>query len=694
MSQIDATLHAVAILGHPHMFPLRAGGKRPPYGFRWQQRASQDVRELANLQRQHPGCNWGVATGLSDLLVIDVDEHQHSGSTSLRALIEEHGPLPQTFTVRTPSGGAHYYLRGDARSSCGCLGPGIDTRGRGGYVVAPGSTVDGVPYEIIDLSPPAPLPKWIEQILHQSEARIEDVIEGLDEDHAVMRAIAYLEDADPAIEGEGGDNQTYRVCCAIRDLGISETMAVDLLSTIYNPRCEPPWDEPELERKVRNAFAYAKNTQGCADPTIHFEPVTQDMLDALPDAPAAPPRPKRTPRTADHIDPSAIPPRQWVLGHRLIRGYVSLLVAPGGAGKSIYTVAEALAVASGRPLTGDTVHRPGPVLMLNTEDPTDEIERKLAAAAIHYDLDREVLSRVHYISSLAQPMRIVRSDRDGAYVDEPEVQWIVDYCIEHRIRCLVIDPLIRFHGIDENSNAEMDLMTAVLARIADDTGVAILLCHHTRKMDGQAHGNAEHARGASSLVTAARIAATLSPMTTDEAERLGISEDRRWRYLRLDDAKSNLAPPAARARWLVRESVDLGQGDSVGVIRPAQQDEILDLPDQQALGVAEAVKQHTARSPEEIVDRPAAEVAQLLVDQYGVDLGASGRTRDMVKKLRRRMGTGVPTVLGTAVLEPDEEARGNPLVVRMVESEGAGFYPLGADDTDDTDTMDGRKGTL
>ena len=687
MSEIHDTLRAIAALDHPHIFPLSAGSRRPPYGFRWRDEATNDPREQASLQRRHPGANWGVATGPSGLVVVDVDEHGVSGTGTLRELCQEHGPFPATFTVTTPSGGRHYYFRGQGRSSVGALGPGIDTRGKGGYVVAPGSVVDGVTYHIEDDSPPAPLPPWIEEALRQSERRVADAMVDLDQDHAVMRAIRFLEDEPPAIEGEGGDTHTYRTCCALRDLGISADMTLDLLVSIWNPRCEPPWDDQELSRKVENAYNYAKNTHGCADPTVAFPAVTQAMLDALPPLPRERIRAKRQPLTADAIDIDAIPPRQWVLGHRLIRGYVSLLVAPGGAGKSIYSVTEALAVASGLPLTGEKVHRPGPVLMLNTEDPTDEIQRKLAAANRYYDLDRSVLAKVHYLSALAEPMRVVRSDHDGAYVDEAEVQWIIDYCIEHRIRLLVIDPLIRFHGINENDNAEMDLMTAVLARIANETQVAILLCHHTRKMSGQAHGDAEHARGASSLVTAARIAATLSTMTVEEAEKLGVPEDVRWRYLRLDNAKSNLAPPATRAQWLVRESVALGQGDSVGVIRPARQDEIVDEMAESTMGVAVAVRQAIARDPDTVIGALAVDVARLLTDTYGIDLGGHRRPRDVVRALRRRLGSGVITPHGLLVMAHDEHRQGRPLVLQVVEedeTEGVGFGPLdthGADDT-------------
>ncbi|MBE9375575.1 bifunctional DNA primase/polymerase [Saccharopolyspora sp. HNM0983] len=76
-------------------------------------------------------------------------------------------PLPATYTVATPSGGTHYYFRnsGALRNTSGQLGPLIDTRGVGGYVVAAGSVLPEGGYELIDDTPPADLPGWLAQAL-------------------------------------------------------------------------------------------------------------------------------------------------------------------------------------------------------------------------------------------------------------------------------------------------------------------------------------------------------------------------------------------------------------------------------------------------------------------------------------------------------------------------------------------------
>jgi hypothetical protein len=70
-------------------------------------------------------------------VVIDVDP-RNGGDDTLGALVRELGELPATWTVLTPGGGAHYYLRHDGRGVFGGLGAGVDLKHEG-YVVAPPS---------------------------------------------------------------------------------------------------------------------------------------------------------------------------------------------------------------------------------------------------------------------------------------------------------------------------------------------------------------------------------------------------------------------------------------------------------------------------------------------------------------------------------------------------------------------------
>ncbi len=132
---IDLTRLGLSII------PIEPRGKRPLV--RWQdyQQRRLTEAELTAHCRRRPDANIGIITGrISDVFVLDVDGD--AGATTLAALTARNGPLPPTWRVSTGKG-AHWYFWMPAGRACrntaGRLGPGLDTRGEGGYVVAPPS---------------------------------------------------------------------------------------------------------------------------------------------------------------------------------------------------------------------------------------------------------------------------------------------------------------------------------------------------------------------------------------------------------------------------------------------------------------------------------------------------------------------------------------------------------------------------
>jgi hypothetical protein len=105
-----------------------------------------------------------VATGR--LVVVDFDGAH--GRAALATLEQTHEPLPPTLTAASGRG-AHLYFHAGARriaNSAGRLGPGLNVRGRGGYVVAPPSLhADGHHYRWSARHHPAPLPSWLAELL-------------------------------------------------------------------------------------------------------------------------------------------------------------------------------------------------------------------------------------------------------------------------------------------------------------------------------------------------------------------------------------------------------------------------------------------------------------------------------------------------------------------------------------------------
>lgn len=155
-----------------YLFPLTPGKKTPATtnGFK---DAVSDPDEAVRLFN-NPHHNIGIATGLSNLVVLDVDGEE--GRTSLEKLLGGRS-IPKTFTVSARRGNHYYFLQPEnQRISCsaGLIGKGLDIRGDGGYVVGPTSWVDAdakgpaATYKIIDDSAVASTPAWLLNAINQT----------------------------------------------------------------------------------------------------------------------------------------------------------------------------------------------------------------------------------------------------------------------------------------------------------------------------------------------------------------------------------------------------------------------------------------------------------------------------------------------------------------------------------------------
>jgi hypothetical protein len=154
------------------VFPCQPGGKRPlTYNGFWD--ATTDARRIKAWWGQWPSANIGVPTGKkSGLLALDIDS-RGGGPESLAILEGQNGPLPDTARSRTGGGGVHVFFRypteEEVRNSAGWLGPGLDVRGEGGYVVVPPSSTQRA-YEWIDRSPLAEA-VWLLKCLSENDEK-------------------------------------------------------------------------------------------------------------------------------------------------------------------------------------------------------------------------------------------------------------------------------------------------------------------------------------------------------------------------------------------------------------------------------------------------------------------------------------------------------------------------------------------
>lgn len=270
-----------------------------------------------------------------------------------------------------------------------------------------------------------------------------------------------------------------------------------------------------------------------------------------------------TPTTFVWRDPASLAPRPWLYGKHLLRRQVSVTVAPGGVGKSSMTIVEALAMASGKELLGEWVKEPMRVWLYNLEDPRDELERRIIGAMIHHSITQaDIEDRICFDSGRERTLCTAIQGREGVKILKPEIEAMAEALTGRGIDVLVVDPFVSSHQVSENDNGAIDMVAKEWARLADRCNCAIELVHHTRKLNGET-ASSESSRGAVALLGAARSARVLNRMTDAERENAGLMNDEAT-YFSVTRDKANLAPSGKRV-WRKMASVDLGQGDSVGV---------------------------------------------------------------------------------------------------------------------------------
>lgn len=375
----DEMIHALLARGF-YLFPIKANQKKPPLIVEWEKSSSNDIKRIKRWQADFPNCNFGIDCGTSGLTVLDVDVKKKDGNVALAELDLEHG-IPKTFTVSTPTGGRHLYTAGVAGNRVNFV-PGLDARGVNGYVLAPGSRVERKFYEIIDDSPVARTPTWLLDLIGKPrEVTLKEELPleiELDLPANVQKAEEFLANRAPAVEGAGGDQHTWQTALHIRDLGVGPKKCFELM-TIWNERCEPPWDFKDLELKVHNAYKYAKDRLGNSTPEGRAAEADA-IFSAAPEIAAQ----KVADTDLGNLRPFSDlglhrPARDWLVENWIPAGAASftLFAGDGGTGKSLLALQLGLAIASGGYWLGLTVAKTLPVCYVSCEDDDDELDRRI-----------------------------------------------------------------------------------------------------------------------------------------------------------------------------------------------------------------------------------------------------------------------------------------------------------------------------
>ena len=269
-----------------HVFPCEVNGKKPVI----MDFPNVATRDAAQIKRWFDGQHYNIGISTSRfrdseaLVVIDIDnKNGKSGDASILSLEMEGLDLPASMEQSTPSGGRHiiYSVGSACKQGVSVLGPGLDIRSRGGYILGPGSVIDGVRYAQINGHDTVALaPQWLPNRLGHGRITTPQanmVLDGIDPNRAERRAIDYLDRLEPAGAGER-NHLAYKAAAYLKDLGCDEPLATALMISHF--RCNPPAPAEDLEVITRNAFHYGQQPQGSRAPEAVFFPVENPDKDA------------------------------------------------------------------------------------------------------------------------------------------------------------------------------------------------------------------------------------------------------------------------------------------------------------------------------------------------------------------------------------------------------------------------------
>lgn len=462
-----------------------------PHGFK---DATADLQSVAAYWLEHPSALVGVPTGAaSGLFVVDLDIDKDTGeaigeaSFAALGLSDLIGTVP---TVATPSGGRHLYFRDcGLGNTAGKLGPKIDTRGAGGYVIAAGSRTPTGAYTLLNGSlAPQGLPSapealtgplrgksgperaqrplridtgaqkgWAEAALQGELGRVTTAREG-ERNNALNRAAFSL----GQIVAGGGLNEAAtraRLLSAALENGLTEAEAQATIASGMSSGMESPRNAPE---RVSTHSTAPSATEAPAALLPFF--------------------------CAADLDGQAVPERNWHVHDFIPARTVTILTGDGGTGKSLVALQLAIATARGKEWLGQSTTE-GRAVFITAEDERDELHRRLASVAIAEGFPLANLDKLTLLSLAAEDALLSVPEGPGKTMKEtPLYRKIEEWLSIHTPTLTVLDTLADVFGGDEINRGQARQFIGQLRTLALSHGTTIILLAHP-SLSGMARGD-------------------------------------------------------------------------------------------------------------------------------------------------------------------------------------------------------------
>jgi RecA-family ATPase len=178
-------------------------------------------------------------------------------------------------------------------------------------------------------------------------------------------------------------------------------------------------------------------------------------------------------------DHEPVPPREWAVQDHIPLKQPTLFSGEGAGGKSLLILQLTAAHVLGKPWIGLPAEL-GPAIYLGAEDDKDEVHRRVADVARHYETTFADLrdGGLHLLSLAGEDALLGAPDRNRVMQPTRLFLRLREAVMAIRPKCVCLDTLADIYGGDENSRSESRQFGGMMRGLAIDGECALVIASH------------------------------------------------------------------------------------------------------------------------------------------------------------------------------------------------------------------------
>ena len=233
-----------------YVYPIIPNGKQPIRNYSYL-KATQDIAEIERWFMDDPNINIGLNLAKSNLIVVDIDNHNNDLQAPLQSLSNLGYNLPSDYVERTQSGGLHYYFRSNKPvkptrktkfiDGVDLLSDFVVSSPSNNYKVLNGTTLDDIPQT----------PNWIIKAL-DNRAMPSDRMQDNPISYRKYYTGYLIDEIVDGVDSGNRNNWTASIFGKLLRSGAKPKKAYELLKVINDNFISPPLEIKELDTIVES----------------------------------------------------------------------------------------------------------------------------------------------------------------------------------------------------------------------------------------------------------------------------------------------------------------------------------------------------------------------------------------------------------------------------------------------------------